>query len=377
MRRWLLWILVVGLSAVGVTYAQDDVRQAVVREGARLFAGPGDTFLQTDYLRQGTLLTIVERNNIGNWLHVQQVDGQTTRYDGWVLRGYLSINPNLRFSQLPVNDTIADGDPETVFSPTQKLLIQMPVIPHINPIMELVYMNGQALGNQANVVTKVGDSVIENTAYLRPFSLNPLQLGMYDYLQSSVTFYGVSMGQPSVAAQVGMSSYVIFDPLWAKTNPNCQANETPLACEYRLKKPSVAFIGFGQNDVLVMTDEEFATQMRKIVQESLNAGVIPILSTFSVKPDYEYYGQAMNFNVRLVEISQEFGIPLINTWLAMRPLWDYGLDVDGVHYFAMGYDFIDFSQGFESYRGVTLQNLLAIRMLDEIYRALKLDTATQ
>ena len=170
---------------------------------------------------------------------------------------------------------------------------------------------------------------------------------------------------------MGMSSYVVLDPLWANSSA-CEPNETPLACEYRIKKPAFAFIAFGPNDVLSMNDEEFAGQMRKIVQESLAAGVIPILSTFSTDPNYQYYAQSMNFNLRLVEVSQEFAVPLVNLWLAARPLPQFGLDVDGIHYLQTGFTNIKFDSGLESWYGVGLQNLLAIRTLDELYRVLGL-----
>lgn len=369
MRYVLIVVVIVGL-AVGAQ-AQTDPYLTVPHRNAVLYAGPGDTFYQVGFIRAGVEVRIVERNRIGNWLHVQRGEAPNFEYNGWVMRGYIKVDPALRYSDVAVAETLADGDPDTIGNQTQKILAQVPIIPTINPLMKLVFANGHALGNESHVVSKVGDSVMDNIYYLKPFSQPDVQLGAYDYLQPAVSYFGASLAETSIAAQMGMSSYVVLDPLWANSSA-CEPNETPLACEYRIKKPAFAFIAFGPNDVLSMNDEEFAGQMRKIVQESLAAGVIPILSTFSTDPNYQYYAQSMNFNLRLVEVSQEFAVPLVNLWLAARPLPQFGLDVDGIHYLQTGFTNIKFDSGLESWYGVGLQNLLAIRTLDELYRVLGL-----
>lgn len=338
-----------------------------------LYAGAGDTFLTKGIvINPGVEVRLIARNRIGNWLRIQRGDPQNPQWDGWVMRGYFNLPSEIRFSDVPIDETTADGDPTYLASETQKVLAQMPVIPPLKPLMQLVYETGQTLGNNPQGVIKVGDSVMANPQYLKPFSQPDVALGAYDYLAETVAFYGQSLATESVSAQVGMTTYVIFDPLWANVNPNCLPNESPLTCEVRLKKPSVAFILFGANDVKHMTFEQFGVQMRQIVQETLNAGVIPVLSTFSARPEYELYAQVMRFNLELVAISQEYSVPLINLWLAARPLPDYGLDIDGIHMLQTGFSYIKLDSGMESWYGVALQNLLAIRMLDEIRRTLDL-----
>jgi hypothetical protein len=371
-QRITLTVLFVLLS-FSTIFSQSDTDPLLVisTQNSTLYDGPGDTFLQAGWVREGTELRIIERNRIGNWLRVQREPD----LDGWIIRGHVAMNRNLRYSTVPVNETIADGDPDTIFNESQKILIGLPVIPQISPLVQLIFEEGLAKGNLSNVVTKVGDSVIANPAYLQPFSQTDFALGAYDYLSETVFFYNQSMAVPSVAAQVGMSSFSVFDPVFSNVNPNCQPNETPLTCEYRIKKPAIAFIGFGANDVLVLSNDEFKTQITQIVQESLAAGVIPVLSTFSVNPASETFNKSIEFNLRLVEIAQLYNIPIMNMWLAARPLPDFGLDIDNIHYFSMGYRNIIFDSGFESWRGVTLQNLIAIRTLNEIFNTLDFTVA--
>lgn len=369
MKRFLALCFLLSLSLLAV--AQSEPSIATAHTHSALYAGPGDTYLTKGVvITPGTAVNVLARNRIGNWLYIARPNS----YEGWVMRGYFTLDPALKFSTLPVKED-ADGDPTYLASQTQKVLAQVPVIPTLSPLMQLVFESGQALGNNPQAVSKVGDSVMANPQYLKPFGRSDVVLGNYDYLEETVRYYGASLAEDSVSAQIGMTSYVVFDPLWSNANPNCEPNETPLACEYRIKKPSIAFVLFGANDIKHMTFEQFEGQLRQIVQESMNVGVIPVLSTFSISPENPLYAQAMRFNLTIVNLAQELRVPLINYWLAARPLPAYGLDVDGVHPLQTGFNFIKFDSGVESWYGVGLQNLLAIRTLDEIRRTLGLGFA--
>lgn len=338
---------------------------------AVLYTGPGDSHLQVGLLRAGAEVRIIERNHTGNWLHVQRTraDGAILQ-EGWVLSGYLTLHPDLRFSAVPVNTVIPDGDPSLVHWRSVGELYTVQVIGTVSERMRTVYEQGQALGNRAGVITKVGDSLSADRLYLNPMSRSDYALGAYDYLEDTIRFFGASAGD-SVAARVGMTSYVIFDPMWADPDL-CLANETPLNCEYRLKRPSVSLIMFGSNDVMRMTDAEFDVQMRQIVDATLEAGVIPVLSTFSYHPDADLWWQSVNFNRRIVSIAAEYELPLINLWAAARPLPAYGLDQDRVHLLHSGFENLKFDTGHDAWYGATLRNLLSIRMLDELRRVLSM-----
>jgi hypothetical protein len=331
-----------------------------------LYLGPGHTYLQIGILNPGVPVQIVERNAVGNWVRIHRVTdtGQVVQ-DGWVMTGYMNYPPHFRLSAVPVNTQVADAEPANAQYRSTQQLYAVPVISTISPKMLGVYKYGQALGNQPAGVTKVGDSVSANPLYLNPMNRTDYELGPYDFLEETIRLFGPSLAVDSVAARIGMTTYVVFDPLWADKSL-CLSNETPLACEYRLKKPSVSMIMFGPNDVRHMTDAEFAVQIRQIVDETLALGIIPVLSTFSVDPDDRLWWQAINFNLRLTEIAAEYEIPLINLWAAARVLPGYGLDQDRIHMANSGFPNLKFSSGHEAYYGTSLQNLLSIRMLDEI-----------
>lgn len=349
----------------------DSLHLIAPREQAIVRQGPGHTHLQVNQLDWQDTITILERNRAGNWLHIRVQRGAGVVIDGWVMTGHLILDEAVHLSEVPVNANIPDANPSTVNSRSMARLYSVPVIPSVSGAMQEIFVRGQQLGNYRNVITKIGDSLSVSRIYLTSMSRGDHELGPYDFLEETIVYFGASMAEPSVASRIGLSSIAVFDPVWADAQL-CESNESPLACEYRRKKPSVAFILFGPNDVRSMDDDRYGMQMRMIVEESLTAGVIPVLSTFSVDPDDEFWWQAINFNLVLVDIAAEYEVPIINLWSAARPLPDYGLDEDGVHLKHSGYENLYYATGHEAYYGVSLQNLLSLCMLDELRRAMEM-----
>ena len=238
--------------------------------------------------------------------------------------------------------------------------------------MQDVYGRGQQMGRNARVVTKVGDSLSADRFYLAAMAADERTLGPFDYLAPTIDYYSPAADETSIAAQVGLSSIVVTDPFWADPD-TCQPNEAPLACEYRVKNPSIAFIMFGPNDVLSMDADRYGDNMRQITETTLDAGIIPVLSTFSYSPDSELWWQSVEFNLQLVDIADEYDVPLINLWAASRPLENYGLDRDLVHMKQSGFGYLKYDTGHETFYGSSLRNLLAVRTLHEIRTTLELD----
>ncbi|MCC6803696.1 MAG: SH3 domain-containing protein [Anaerolineae bacterium] len=337
-----------------------------------VFTGPGITYLQLGSIRAGIPLTIVERNSVGTWVHVQRArDDGTLIDDGWIISGYLNFDIALHFSDVPVSP-LPDADADSDMSQLHDLYL-VPVIPTISDAMREVYRRGRdELRNYSHVVTKVGDSITADDLYLAPLSRNNNVLGPYDYLGDAMLYFGASTTVPSVAAQVGMTTYTLFDAGWAPDDL-CEPRETPLDCEYRRKRPSASFIMFGPNDLLRMDDQHFDEQMRKVVQTTLDHGIIPVLSTFSYDPGMGLWLQSVNFNRRLVGIAADYQVPIINLWLAARPLPEYGLEIDHIHMKHWGAYSLNLTRGSPAFSGAALRNLLTLRMLDEIRRTVILD----
>jgi len=387
MRRFsnkilVLWLCFASLILMGNTPTPDPnvvtPYETTAYQRLVVFQGPGYTHLQADILNAGIPVQIIERNHTGNWVRViRTTEAGTIAMDGWVESAFLNQDDNLRYSQIPVNRDLPDHNPENSGEGESiKELFALPIMPEISDEMIEIFRRGQILGNHSDVVTKVGDSLSVSDKYLTIFAEDDYDLGPYDYLEDTLNYYAESAGEPSVAARIGLSTYVVFDPFWADKEV-CQPNESPLDCEYRIKQPSVAFIKFGPNDVRSMTEVEYSEQMRLIVEATLERGIIPVVFTFSADPDVELWWQSVNFNRELITIADEYQIPVINLFAATRWMPDYGLDEDGVHLAHSGFFYLKLSSGDEAFFGVTLQNLLALRMLDEIREAVGIDIEEQ
>jgi len=364
------------LSVLAVqTLAQtDDIFIAQSTRQVNVRSGPGSTFAQVGIIPGGATVRVAQRNRVGTWLNVQypRADGSIA-LEGWVYTGYLALHPALAFSQVYENAALPDADAAAY--PALATLYGAPIIPRLEGALldnvRAIFARGQALGLRADTFTKVGDSLSADPLYLSVMASEPRELGHYDYLAETVGYYAASAAEPSSAAIIGMATYTMFDSQWA-TDPGCEAGEGALMCEYRLKRPSIALILFGPNDILRVDTPYFSEQYRLIVQASVDAGVIPVLSTFSYNENAGLWRQSVAFNNAIIALGAEFNVPVINLWLASRPLPAFGLDIDGVHMQRSGATSLRFLGADEAFYGATLRNLLSIRTLHELRIALGL-----
>ena len=366
----ILFLVLIGIVFHASTIWGNEV-VAISRQHTALFDGPGETFAQVGELSEGVEVQLLERNRTGTWVRV--VDAALD--EGWVVSGHLEFVPPFQFEVIPQNTMVADGDPSSATTMQESLLNLFPVVPTtINQNMQAVYARGQRLGNQPFAVTKIGDSVVANEWYLLPMSWPEVELGPYAYMQPTLELFGSGMSE-SIAARQGLTSATAFDPFWADKS-QCQSRETPLACEYRVKRPSIAFIMFGFNDMIAMSAEDYHTQMRRIVEESIAVGVIPVLITFSSNPDSPEGPDSLEYNAAVIDVATRYQVPLINLWLATRGLPDYGLERDHIHLKNSGYDHLSYMNGQEAESGVSLLNLLSLRLLHDIRLSFGLDASS-
>ncbi|MEO8393706.1 MAG: hypothetical protein ABI700_12015, partial [Chloroflexota bacterium] len=241
LKRFIVILLTIGLFT-SLASAQDTRFVTTAYQSVVLFNGPGITYLQLARIPAGVPMTIIERNSIGTWVHIQRKnDDGAMIYDGWIISGYLNFDLGFHFSDVPINTTLPDADADSDMSQLHDLYLA-PVIPTLSDAMREVYRHGHDdLRNYSHVITKVGDSMTADDLYLMPMSRDDNVLGPYDYLGDTITYFGASTAVASVAARIGMTTYTVFDPGWAD-KAVCHPRETPLDCEYRRKRPSVALI---------------------------------------------------------------------------------------------------------------------------------------
>lgn len=295
------------------------------------------------------------------------------------------LSPVILLCILVVITTSAQDEDEM-----QTLLVRLDSTPTFSNFttesVRVIYARGQVIGNRSQVFTKMGDSDTTQGAFLRPMGEGPspgayCDLGAYTGLQETLDYFssvpprhGVknSFDNTSMLAHKGYSTVSVLDPLLAPGL--CEIGESPLDCEYRVMRPSVAIIMFGLMDIQFLSVEDYKTNMSRIIERSIDQGVIPILSTFVVQDGnakLNWY-TAMRFNNALLDLAAEYRVPLINLWHEVQSLPNQGLSPDNVH---MGYPstrFCDFTGSEHRYGGV-LRNLLTLQALDILRREIFLN----
>jgi hypothetical protein len=236
----------------------------------------------------------------------------------------------------------------------------LPVIPPISARVVEIYQHGLELGNNPYAFSKIGDCGSTPAWFLGDFDRGAryYSLGEYTELESVILSFQGSFARTSLAAKSGFNASSVFTTLWADP-AQCESNETPLACEYRVHKPAFALITLGTNDI--WHQDTFEPQMRRIIEFSIETGVVPILST---KADNEEGDGSINATI--AALAYEYDIPLWNYWLAVQSLPDQGLQEDGAH-ITWGPNRFDDPKVME--KGWPVRNLTALQLLDQVLQA--------
>jgi uncharacterized protein YraI len=420
-RGWVLAAFVevyIGLSSVPVTGAALDAsptplslgeaRVSVSGDNLRLRAGPGTAGAIVASLPAGMQLDIQGRTSDNAWLEVITAD----RQHGWVMRQFVEVFIDL--SSVPVTGTAVNAT--AVPSATSAGGAQAPLTATRAPVAAVpsnappasqatatpppgatptlppptggyvdstyltglsahardIYLRGLSLGNRANVFSKVGDSITVSPHFLVPFGNGQFNLRDYAWLADVISFYaggwarnGNSFANTSLAAKGGWSSFSVLSPPAADTSM-CRANESPLACEYRLVRPAVALIMLGTNDVFDTSADGYRANLRRVVADSLQMGVIPVLSTIPPFLRSGYEARPDEFNAIVAEVAHEYDVPVWHYWAALQNLPNLGLSSDGVHP-STAPNPADFTPDNLQY-GMTVRNLTALQVLDTIWR---------
>ncbi|MEM6530924.1 MAG: SGNH/GDSL hydrolase family protein, partial [Chloroflexota bacterium] len=204
----------------------------------------------------------------------------------------------------------------------------------VNNNIRAIYRAGLAQGNRPDVFSKVGDSITVAGQYLTPVGDGVYDLGPHTDLRRTIDHYssvelrrGNSFQNQSLAAGNGWGTLTILDPDMAKADA-CNLGESPLECEYRYSQPSVALIMLGTNDLTYLSVDEFTANLQRIVDLSVESGVIPVVSTIPWREGFE--AQVETYNAAIAQLAERNNIPLWNYAAAMAPLPANGISSDGI-----------------------------------------------
>jgi hypothetical protein len=170
--------------------------------------------------------------------------------------------------------TLTPPPPDNVNGVKLDQIVVMP--PAVQENVKQIFAKGQTLGNDPHHFSKIGDSIVEHPHYMVKFDTPDYNLGQYAYLQDVLNYYRGSFGRDSLSVRRGLHSWSWNNPTWAD-KAQCLPEEGPIACEYRVHRPSISFIVLGSNDVGV--PDYFRKSMEGLVQFTIEQGVIPVIVT--------------------------------------------------------------------------------------------------
>lgn len=144
-----------------------------------------------------------------------------------------------------------------------------------------------------------------------PSALESLSL---ELRETVANFHG-SFNRESPTAQDGTTPGSLLWTQWHRGEYGCTFAETPVECELRIHRPSFVIIQVGTH-----FESRNTEYLRRIIEQLLDAGVVPILAT---KADNRELDDRINRDMAF--LASEYDLPLWNFWAAVSDLPDRGL----------------------------------------------------
>ena len=260
-------------------------------------------------------------------------------------------------------------------TPTPDFWKDLPVVPSgISDRVRAVYQRGLGMGNNPHAFSKIGDCHSTNPYFLADYDLGQdvYDLGEYVSLQPTIDYFKGSFSRSSLATKKGLSTAGVLASLWSDWK-YCSSNETPLDCEFRLHHPSFALISLGTNEAYDVKQDPstFEGRLRRIIEHSIDQGVVPILSTKADNDEGNHY-----INYVTSRLAMEYELPLWNFWRAVQSLPKQGLRSSDHLTFAPTKSFTDYSKPEYLTYGMQMRNLTALQVLDMVRREITQPSAS-
>jgi hypothetical protein len=356
-------VLAMPLGSAG---AQGQVTFTLNIKSAFAHVGPDFGVPRAASLFKGQTFVVNGRSVDGLWVRLDYAGART---EAWIrislgtIGGDLGSVPvtaaNLPAANAPApipSPGSAPGEAQPV-PPAVGFQPDEPVIPVLSQAARDIYQRGLQMGNNPHAFSKIGDCQSVVPYFLAAFDYGLYTLGPYAGLQPAIDNFSGSWSRDSVTSNRGFNVATVFVPVWSDPK-RCLKNESPLECEFRLNRPSLAIITmetwWGGDPA------GYESYLRAIIEFSIAHGTVPILGT---KAD-NFEGDG-SINQVIVKLAKEYDVPLWNFWAAVQPLPDHGLVPDGFHLtWARNYfDQPDIMQNAWPWR-----NLTALQAIDAVWR---------
>ena len=241
-----------------------------------------------------------------------------------------SPNPALTETATPLpqpslEPTVTPAATET-FAPavdrlTAKYWREWPSVPQLSA--KAVGILHAALSNpdiDVHTFSRVGDCQLTTETFLSGYAT-----GVYaipEGLAPTVEYFRQSFITDSVSAANGLGINSVLNPMFgaAAGHTECGADETPLACELRVRRPAVVVLAMGTN-WKPNGEVSFEKYLRQVVDEILQSGALPVLATKADNIEGDW-----KLDQAIAQVAYDYDLPLVNTWRTVQFLPNHGLE---------------------------------------------------
>ncbi|MFZ4816676.1 MAG: hypothetical protein ACOYL5_19225 [Phototrophicaceae bacterium] len=249
-------------------------------------------------------------------------------------------------------------------------LAAVPILPLLTDGARVIFERGQTLGRNPRMFSKLGDCMTASEHFLLGFGTGDYDLGDNSELQPIVDYINAEPAEsnaftrPNLATEVGFTTISVMDSTWANKEV-CEPNESPLGCELRVSNSAFALVMFGTNDVIYFDESTFDYFLRTLIVDTANAGVVPLLYTFPVRP--EEPAKTIVFNQLIVKAAQDYDLPLVNLYTALESLPDQGVNLEDTLHLSLpdGINASDFTEDYLQW-GYPVRNLLTLQTMQAL-----------
>lgn len=168
--------------------------------------------------------------------------------------------------------------------------------------------------------SRVGDCQLTTGTFLGGYVTG--QYTVPEAYKPTVDYFHDSFITESITATNGLGINSVLNPMFAAGagHNECNADETPLDCELRLRRPAIVMVAMGTNWV-PRAELSFEKHLRQVVDRILESGALPILATKADNIEEDW-----KLNEAVARVAYEYDLPLVNVWRSVQDLPHHGLE---------------------------------------------------
>lgn len=191
-----------------------------------------------------------------------------------------------------------------------------PILPVVPERAREIFQLGQTLGRDAHAFSILGDCQSEPKVFLGVYETDPqLAASLTPNLQETIAWFAGSFDRDGPTIRGGTTTGAVLWAQWHQNRYTCTIYESPLTCELRIHNPAFVLIHVGTH--YENRNEQY---MRRILDQLIAAGVVPILATKADNRELDEH-----VNAQYARLAVEYNLPFWNFWAAVKDLPKRGL----------------------------------------------------